>query len=194
MKSSNKALQKVFIALFVLVLTSCSAYRAGGTFHDPNMDFGAIQTVAVMPFMNLSREQLAAERARNVFITALLSTGGIYAIPPGEVARGIARVAIIDPASPSPEDVVKFAAVVKVDAVITGVVKEYGEVRAGTSAANVISLSMQMLEAQTGKVVWSASTTKGGIGLDDRLFGGGGRPMNGITEAAIGDLLDKLFK
>jgi hypothetical protein len=158
------------------------------------MDFGAVQTVAVMPFVNLSREQLAAERTRNVFMTALLSTGGIYVVPPGEVARGIARVAITDPASPSPEDIVKFAAVVKVDAVITGVVKEYGEVRAGTSAANVISLSMQMLEAQTGKVVWSASTTRGGIALDDRLFGGGGKPMNEITEAAIGDMLDKLFK
>lgn len=193
MKPYKNAFHLLLITLFLL-LSSCASYQAGGTFHDPNMDFGAIQTVAVMPFSNLSREQLAAERVRNVFITALLSTGSMYVIPPGEVARGISRSGITEPTNPSPEDVVKFAGIVKVDAVITGVVREYGEVRSGTTAANAISMSMQMFEAQTGKVVWSASTTKGGISMGDRLLGGGGRPMNEITESAVGDLLDKLFK
>jgi hypothetical protein len=50
-----------------------------------------------------------------------------------------------------------------------------------------------MIEIQTRKVVWTASTTKGGINTWDRLFGGGGRPMNDVTEAAIDDLLNKLL-
>ena len=40
----------------------------------------------------------------------------------------------------------------------------------------------------------SASTTKGGITIWDRLFGGGGDPMSTVTEKAIDDLLDKLFE
>jgi hypothetical protein len=194
MKSLKRVVPILPAVLIVVLLASCSAFRSGGTFHDSNMDFGAIQTVAVMPLTNLTREQLAAERVRNVFTASLLSTRGMYVIPPGEVARGISRSAITDAANPSPEDVVKFAGIVKVDAVITGVVREYGEVRSGTTAANVISVSMQMMEAQTGRIVWSAATTKGGIGIGARLFGGGGNPMNDITEAAVGDLLDKLFK
>jgi hypothetical protein len=83
---------------------------------------------------------------------------------------------------------------VKADTVITGAVREYGEVRSGTSQANLISMSLQMMEAQTGKVVWSASSTQGGVTTTDRLFGGGGDPMNRITEKAIDDLLDKLFR
>jgi hypothetical protein len=35
---------------------------------------------------------------------------------------------------------------------------------------------------------------KGGISLWDRLFGGGGQPMNKITEKAVNDLINKLFK
>jgi len=80
------------------------------------------------------------------------------------------------------------------DALIVGTVKEYGEVRSGNSAANAISMSLEMFETQTGKVVWAASTTKGGIGFWDRMLGGGGEPMNKVTEDAVRDLLNKLFR
>ncbi len=188
-RKRNKAF---FVYCLLFFLSACAGSEKA--FHDPNMDFGVIQTVAVMPFANLTRDSLAAERVRNVFVTALLSTGGVYVIPTGEVARGISRTGIGDPTTPSPEEVVKFSGVVKVDAVITGVVREYGEVRSGTTSANVISVSLQMIEAKEGRVVWAASTTKGGISLQDRLLGGGGRPMNDITEEAVNDLINKLFK
>jgi hypothetical protein len=137
---------------------------------------------------------MAGERVRDVFINKLLATGAVYVLPIGEVARGIARTEVQNPAAPSQEEVVKLSGIIKVQAVITGVVKEYGEVRSGTSSANIISVSLQMMEGTTGKVVWTASTTKGGITIWDRLFGGGGRPMNDITDKAIDDLINKLFK
>ena len=88
----------------------------------------------------------------------------------------------------------KLAAALKTQAIITGVVREYGEVRTGSSAANLISVSVQIMEAQTGRTVWTASSTKGGIGALDRLFGGGGRPMNDVTRDAVDDLIVQLFK
>ena len=95
---------------------------------------------------------------------------------------------------PSPEEFIKLGGNLKVQAIIAGVVREYGEVRSGTSASGVIAISVQMLEAQTGKTVWTASSTKGGIDVWDRLFGGGGRPMNDITRDAVDDVIQKLFK
>jgi len=185
---------KQIIPLLLLVgLAACSAHSSG-VFRDPNMDFGAIQTIAVMPFSNETREQTAADRVRDVFINKLLSTGAAYVQPVGEVRRGIMRAGISDPTAPSPEEVVKFAGIVKADAVILGSVKEYGEVRSGTSSATSISVSMQMLETQTGRIVWAASSTKGGITFGDRLLGGGGEPMNIVTEKAVDDIIDKLFK
>jgi hypothetical protein len=124
----------------------------------------------------------------------LMASGAVYAIPMGEVARGIAAAGIANPSSPSADDVMKLAKSIKVDAVISGVVREYGDVRSGTASADVISVSLQMMEAQTGRIVWSASTTQGGIGMTDRLFGGGGRPLNDVTEKAVNDLIRKLFE
>jgi hypothetical protein len=183
----------MILPCFILIFFAACA-TTSNTYRDPNMDFGTIQAIAVMPFVSLARDNVAAERARDVFITKLLSTGGVYVIPVGEVARGVGRAEIANPATPSPEEVVKLASITKVQVVITGVLKEYGEVRSGTTSANIISISLQMMEAQSGKVVWSSSSTEGGISILDRLFGGGGQPMNKITEKAVDDLIDKLFE
>jgi len=184
-------LLKILLFLVPFILSACATTDI---YRDPNMDFGAIQTIAVMPFLNLTRDNIAGERVRDVFINKLLSTGAVYVLPIGEVARGIARADIQNPAAPSQEEVVRLSGLIKVQAVVTGVVKEYGEVRSGTTSGNTISMSLQMVEGTIGKVVWTASTTKGGISIWDRLLGGGGRPMNDTTDKAVNDLINKLFK
>ena len=182
----------LLLALSLALLSACAT--GSESFRNADFDFGSIQTVGIMPLANLSRDGLAGDRIRDVFTTSLLATGGMYVIPPGEMMRGIVNVGVINPAAPSPEEVVKLCKQLKLDGVLTGTVREYGEVRSGSAVANVISLSMQMFEGQTGKVVWSASTTQGGVGVTDRLFGGGGESMNVVTEKGVNDLIAKLFK
>lgn len=207
MNERNRKIIRAFSGLLVLcLLMSCSkagtlmnrVLSFGGDktdiYRDENMDFGAVQTLALMPLANMSREQMAAERVRDVLIPLLLSTGAFYVLPPGEVARGIAKVGISNPSTPSAEEVVNLGKLLRVDALITGAIREYGELRSGSTEANVISLGMQMIETQTGRIVWASSSTKGGISMKDRLLGGGGNPMNDITEKAIYDLIDKLFQ
>ncbi len=180
------------VLLYLAIAAPCTA-QVTDVYRDPKMDFGSIQTVAVLPFTNLARDQVVAERVRDVFINRLLSTEAVYVLPVGEVARGIAKLDLQNPSSPTPDEVIKLGALLKADAVITGVVREYGEVRSGTATANVISMSIQMIEAGTGKVIWSASSTKGGISFWNRLFGGGGQPLNKVTEEAVDALFDKLL-
>lgn len=189
-------LRNLVAVLVVLpVFWGCAATGATRVnYLDPNMDFASVRNVAVMPFANLTPQTMAAERVRDVFMTMLQATEAVYVIPSGEVGRGISRTGMGTPTAPSAEEVVNFAKIVGADAVITGTVREYGEVRSGTTAANMISMSLQMLESQTGKVVWAASSAKGGVTTMDRLFGGGGEPMNPVTQKAVNDLLDKLFE
>ena len=130
---------KILVCASVILLTACAT--GSDTYIDPNMDFGAIKTVAVMPFTSLTRDAVIAERVRDVFIIKLLSTGAVYVLPTGEVARGVARAEIQNPSAPSAEETVKLGGIIKAQAIITGVVREYGEVRSGTASANVISLS-----------------------------------------------------
>jgi TolB-like protein len=178
-------------AIALLFLWGCAH---GSNHKDRAMDFAAVKTVAVMPFQNLSTSAAGGERTRDVFSELLFATGAVYVLPSGEVARGISKAGVGVPATPSAEDVVNLGKALAAQAVITGTVREYGELRAGSSSANVIAVNVQMVETSSGKVVWEASTTKGGIGFWDRLFGGGGEPMNNVTEDAVRDLLNKLFK
>ncbi|HWR59834.1 MAG TPA: GNA1162 family protein [Thermodesulfovibrionales bacterium] len=186
--------RQLVITVMLMSVLACASGGGGDKFRNPNMDFGSVQTVAVLPFTNLSRDQMAADRVRDVFVTALLASGDIYVIPVGEVAKGIGLAGIVNPSAPSSAEVMKLAPLIKANALITGVLREYGEVRSGSSTANAISLSLQMMDAQTGQVIWSTSTTKGGIGIKDRLLGGGGDPMNNITEQAIKDLINQLYE
>jgi hypothetical protein len=182
----------------LLVVTACVAgagcATGGQRYQDRSMDFGSIKTVAVLPFQNLSRDNLAADRVRDVFSSMLLATNAVYVVPAGEVVRGIGKVGVGAPTTPSIEDVQKLGTALKAEGIITGVVKEYGEVRSGTASSNVVSVSVQMIETATGKVVWAGATTRGGIRMADRLFGGGGAPLNDVTEAAVDDLLAKMLK
>lgn len=190
---SRGALARAALLPICALLWGCTA-GGGHRFHDKAMDFAAVRTVAVLPFENLTRDNQASERVRDVFAGQLLATGSIYTLPVGEVARGMTKAAVVVFFSPSKDEATALGKILAVDALITGVLKEYGEVRSGNTSANLISVSVQMIETSTGKVVWSASTTNGGITVSDRLLGGGGDPMNRITEEAVRALLDKLFR
>jgi len=188
-------LKRITQLAWIASLAALAACASGGrNYHDASMDFGGMKTVVVMPLANLSRDAVGSERVRDALSSALLATGSIYVVPQGEVARAVNRLSLSAPTAPSQEETVKLCQMLKADAVITGVVREYGEVRSGSAVGNVVSVSLQLAEGGTGKVVWSGTSTKGGIGFGDRLFGSGGAPMNDVTEAVVDDLVAKLFK
>lgn len=177
-----------------LLAAALACAGAGARYHDRGMDFGAVRTVVILPFTNLSKEPVAADRVRDVLSNMLLATSGIYVVPPGETQRNITGVGVTNPAAPTAEEITKLGKALKADAVITGIVREYGEIRSGSTSANVVSVSVQMLETASGKVVFAAATTRGGISMADRLLGSSGAPMNEVTEAAVDDILSRLFK
>lgn len=190
-----QAVGVVALAVLLVVTGACGASRRStGTYHDENMDFSLVQTVAVLPLANLTNNTTAGERVRDVFSTILQATGNVYVMPAGEVSRALARARVALPSQPTAEEAVALGKELKADVVITGTLREYGEVRSGNAMANTIALGLKMMETQTGKVVWSASSAKGGVTAGDRLFGGGGEPMNVVTEQAVRDLIDQLFE
>ena len=177
----------------MITLQGCAS-RSADVFRDPNMDFGSVRTVAVMPFNNFGKDTQGGDRVRDVFVTSLLATGSIYVIPVGEMWRAITGANVSNPSAPASAEVIRLCRSLNADAIITGTIKEYGELRSASSSANVISMSLQLIEGQTGKIIWSAATTVGGVGVSERLLGGGGQPMDTITEKAVHDLINKLFE
>jgi hypothetical protein len=181
------------VALLAVLGTVIGCAGMADVYTNTNMDFGALQNVAVMPFQNLTVEEDAAPRVRDAFMGMLLATEAVYVVPAGEVGRGIARAGMRDPTTPTSEEIKRLSGILGVQGVFTGVLREYGAVRSGSATASVVSLSLQLVEVETGTVVWSAASTQGGVTFVDRLLGGGGEAMNDVTVDVINDLLDKLF-
>ena len=190
MKAQQYTYRRLAASLSILFFVGCAS---DDVYYEPNMDFGSLRTVAVLPFQNLSGVEEGAERVRDTFTGMLLASGAVYVLPPGEVARGLSKIPRVSASGPSNEQIVQLGTILGVDAIITGVVREYGAVRSGATSANVVSVSIQLIEASSGLVVWSASSTQGGVSVLDRLIGGGGKPMDTVTVKACDDLLDKLF-
>ncbi|RJX35039.1 MAG: penicillin-binding protein activator LpoB [Desulfurivibrio sp.] len=194
MKRKTRFVGYWLASLWILLQTGCALSTPPNDFTNQTMDFSAIQSVAVLPFLNLTSDDQAAERVRDSFMGMLLATEAFYVLPSGEVNRGISRAGLRTPQTPSAEEAKSISTILEVDAVITGVLREYGTVRSGSAEANLVSLSLQMLETEKGTVIWSASSTQGGITMGDRLLGSGGQPMNKVTEQVVNDLLNKLFE
>ncbi len=184
-------LKKILVICFLVSLAGCGGNS--GVYHDKNMDFGSIHTVAILPIQSLQGGGASGEMLRDDLMNSLLATGAIYVIPSGEVAHGIIVSNMQNPTMPTVEQLKAFCKAEKTDAVITGVIKEFGAVHEGAASADTIAVNLQMIEGQTGKVIWSASASLGGVTVLDRLFGGGAQPMNTITQKAVNDLIKKLF-
>jgi len=96
--------------LLAMVTMQGCATRSTNVFRDPNMDFGSVRTVAVMPFANFGKDAQGSDRVRDVFITALMATGSIYVIPTGEMWRGITGASMANPTTPAVAEVVRLCA------------------------------------------------------------------------------------
>ena len=188
-------MSRSFLILPLLTSFAMSGCASQTTlYRDTNVDFGRIESVAVLPFQNLSRQQLASERVYDVVSAQMLARGAFYVVPRAEVDRALRSLGITDPTSVGIEDIKKLRQALIVDAVVTGIVREYDELRADRAAGNAVSLSLRMFESLNGKVIWAASTSRGGVGFSERLLGGGGQPMNEVTEEAADELLRLLFE
>ena len=65
---ANKLIPVCLIAFIV----GCATNNPAPTkYHDPDMDFSNIRSIAVMPLANLTPDRLAAERVRDTFINNL---------------------------------------------------------------------------------------------------------------------------
>jgi len=178
----------------VLGLAACASKRSGDTtYKDPSLDLDLVQTAAVLPFVNLCSDDKAADRVRDVFSTMLQATGRVYVVPPGETAKAMLRTQTGRNEEPSTEVIMAVGKAVKAEVVITGVLREYGLVRSGNSQANAIALSIKLYESEGGKLIWSGSTSEGGVTMGDRFLGGGGEPMEKVTEEAVETILDQMF-
>ena len=165
-----------------MVLLSLFGCRATApAYIHPSVDISYISKVAVMPFANLTRDEFAGQKLREILIAELLLTGVLDVVETGEVSRVLAQEKVEKPSSLNTGQIKKVGKALGVQAILVGTIEEYGEVRSGSLSAPLVTISLRMLDVESGSIVWSVNHSKGGIKTMARLFGVGGDSISKVS-------------
>ena len=194
-KSMITLSRKLLLAIVVLSVSAvcgCSSAPAMRHYSRADSDFSGIRKLAVFPFDALNADEYSGERLRRLVITELLSRG--YDVTePGEVTNVMRAVLAERPRSMlTRDDVKRVAQQLKVDAVITGAAEEYKWVNGLTVSYPEVSLSVNMLDARTGDIMWSAVHTSGGPSFATRHFGVEGKTLSDAARVVVREAVSKI--
>jgi len=173
------------VALLMAVLSGC-----GGLSHfvDPEADLPFYERVGTIPFTSLSSDRLAGERVASIFVTELLDLRVAEVVEPGQFAAAMQRARGGTPFSNpwSSDELAKLGEEAGVQGIFLGTVREYEMTRAGRESFPLISLEARMVDAASGRIVWSASQTR---------RGGPSFPLFGWNEVhTLGELTSKMCR
>jgi TolB-like protein len=154
-----------------LILAGCGAGTVSKSFLREEVDFGFIQRIAVLPFENNSNDPYAAERARDVTITQVLSLGMFDAVEKVLVdnvmfEEGIDRGAPIDPLTFK-----RVGQRLQCQAILLGTIDLAGTGKIGTAAFSEMAMTLRLIEVNSGLILWQASGNLSGASFARRLFG-----------------------
>ena len=161
------------ISMIVLAvsLTACGSRTVSGSFLREEVDFAFLQRIAVLPFENNSSDISAPGRARDITITQVLSMG-LYDTVEKSLVDNILYEEAIDPEAPIDTLALKrIGQRLNIQAFLLGTVDIAGKSKIGTAEYSEMALTLRLIEANSGLILWQASGSYSGESLGVRLFG-----------------------
>ncbi len=179
------------LCLAAALATGCAPSLS--SYQHPDVDLGHIRRVAVLPFANLSGEDVADERLHSLFLARLLAAQAVDVVETGAVREAMVTLRLTPENSPTPAQFVALGAALGVDAVFMGTVEEYGVQRGRGESLNLVTASFSLTETQQGILVWSAQAHASSASLWRRLLGTGERSLHEVATATVVSALETLF-
>jgi len=173
------------------LLTACSSGTSSYVRND--VDLGYIQTVAVVPFRNLSQDLHAGTRLYSVFMTELLERDAFRVVAMGEVLSAMNRLHIGSDEELSQEKIVALGKELGVNGLFLGSVDQYGLERVSNQRIYTLTATFSLVETETGSVVWTSQVHNDGDSLGRKLFGGGSASQYDVSKDAVDRALGTLF-
>jgi len=146
------------ILLFFLLL-SCIPKPS---FYIRNLKISPNEKIAIFPFSNLTDSPEAGEKLSNLLTIEVLRTGRIKVLDPGVVEAFLfkERIRLLDRL---PTEILsKIREELDVRYVLVGTVLEFRSTRSGKYEIPYISLSVRMINTETGEIVFAASHSLSG--------------------------------
>ena len=152
---------ELLVALGTILLGGCAG---SARFLDPQADLGYYERVAILPFSSLTADRVAGDKVASVFFTELLQSHVAAAVDPGQLAAAMVQARGGTPATTpwSAAELAKLAESVKAQGMFEGVVREYSLERSGRDSFPLVSLELRLVDAASGRVIWTWSDTRRG--------------------------------
>lgn len=148
----------VWLLAVIALLTGCSTPQA---FLHPEADLSFYRRIGVAQFLTLADDPKAGQKAQRVFITELLKRRGYEVVSPGQFTKIESDVRNqLNITGDVPLDstaLQQLGQKAGVQGIILGTVRDYRMERVGQEEFPMIALSLQMVDAPTGRVVWDIS-------------------------------------
>ncbi len=148
---------------------------AGPTrFLDPEADLPYYRTVGIIPFTTLAGDPVAGQKVSDVFFTELLHLRFAQVVEPGQFTAAMSKARGGTPVTSawSTPELAKLGEETGVQGVFMGTVRDFDMVSVGRDEFPLVSLEVRLVDAATGRVVWTASRTRRG-GPAFPIFGWG---------------------
>lgn len=178
--------------LAALCVVACGSTMRPTRFTNPRIDFSFVERVAVLPFENFSNDSSAGPRATRLMVTELLATGAVDVVEPGEVNAALVKYGRV--ARPSTEQLVELGKTLGVQAVVAGSVAQSEVLRSGSAGIPVVTIDAQMIEAESGGIIWAATHSEKGSEMSARILGNEGEPLSVTTRRCVRKLVETLVK
>ena len=160
----------VAIILLGLLLSLPGCYSAGAppieSYVRENTNVMLIRTIAVLPFEGSGR----TARIRELTITQLLANNMFDVVDKGLVDKFMQQEAIQGGAPLDIFTLRRIGESLDVKAVMLGSVEEVTNSR-GSASYDEITMTLRIVECETGQILWQASGMRSGYSTADRLFG-----------------------
>ena len=175
---------KLILSLALLSLVGCtSSGIPTQAFVRENANLSLIQNVAVLPFEGGGR----APRIRELAITQLLAEDFFDIADKGQVDVFLQQEAL-NPGQPLDEFTLRrLGETLGVQAALLGSVEVANQSR-GSSAFLEITMTMRLIQCDTGQVIWQASGMASGYSLADRLLGFAPKDTFDVTMSLLAEL------
>ena len=173
----------IIVSGMLLFLPGCSTHSVVKSYVRENASLAHIEHVAVLPFEGGAR----APRIREFTMTQLLASGVFDVVDKGLVDSVLSQEAI-GPGTPLDASTIRrLGQILNVQAFILGSVEEATQSRGSASFAET-TMTLRLIDSQTGILLWQASGRGSSYSLADRLFGMTPKDSFVVTMGLLNDL------
>jgi hypothetical protein len=186
--------ERSLVLLALLAVVALPGCGGPTRFVDAEADIPFYESVGIIPFPSYAADRAAGARVTDIFFSELLRKNFAVVVEPGQFSAAMRKVRGDTPSTNpwSQEELAKLGELTGVQGIFMGTVRDYEMTRESRKSFPLVSLEVRLVDAGTGRLVWSASETrKGGPGVP--LLGWGETHTLGeLTADVCRDLLATL--